>query len=281
LPEQLIYATARDVTERKQVQLQIAQLNDALRHRAEEPVLANKELEAFSYSVSHDLRAPLRHMSGFVDLLKRRAAPVLDERCRHHLESIAAAAQQMGRLVDDLLNFSRMARTHMRQHRLSLDQLVAEVRAELRRDACGRQVEWKLDPLPEVYGDAPMLRVVLVNLIGNALKYTRPRNPAIIEIGSRGNETEHTIFIRDNGVGFDMKYADKLFGVFQRLHFDDEYEGTGIGLATVQRIVLRHGGRAWAEAKEGQGATFYFTLPIVPTSPNQKPDLLFVPAGAQ
>jgi PAS domain S-box-containing protein len=266
LPERLIYATARDVTEIKQVQLQIAQLHDALQHRAAELLSANKELEAFSYSVSHDLRAPLRHLSGFVDLLKRRAAPLLDERSRQHLDFIAGAAQQMGRLVDDLLNFSRMARTDMRQQRVSLAQLVAEVRAELRRDTQGREVQWKIHALPEVFGDGPMLRVVLVNLLGNALKYTRIRSPAIIEVGAQANETEHTIFIRDNGVGFDMKYAGKLFGVFQRLHFDDEYEGTGIGLANVQRIVLRHGGRAWAEGKEGAGATFYFTLPLVAPS---------------
>jgi PAS domain S-box-containing protein len=272
LPERLIYATARDVTERKQVQMQIAQLNDALQHRAAELVFANKELESFSYSVSHDLRAPLRHMSGFVDLLKRRAAPVLDERSRQHLDFIAGAAQQMGRLVDDLLNFSRMARVHMQQQRVSLSQLVAEVRAELRRDTQGRHVQWKIQPLPDVYGDGPMLRVVLVNLLGNALKYTRTRSPAIIDVGAQANETEHTIFIRDNGVGFDMKYAGKLFGVFQRLHFDDEYEGTGIGLASVQRIVLRHGGRVWAEGKEGEGATFYFTLPLVaPNAANAAP----------
>jgi light-regulated signal transduction histidine kinase (bacteriophytochrome) len=170
----------------------------------------------------------------------------------------------MGRLVDDLLTFSRMARAHMRQHRVDLAQLVAEVRAELRRDSRGRYIQWKIHPLPEVRGDAPMLRVVLMNLMGNAVKYTRVRSPALIEVGANGNESEHTIFVRDNGVGFDMKYAGKLFGVFQRLHFEDEYEGTGIGLASVHRIVLRHGGRAWAEGKENEGATFYFTLPKVP-----------------
>jgi PAS domain S-box-containing protein len=264
LPERLIYATARDVTERKRTQTQIAQLNVALQRRAAELEAANKELEAFSYSVSHDLRAPLRHLSGFVDLLKRRAAPTLDERSRQHLDCIAGSALQMGRLVDDLLTFSRMARAHMHQNRIELGPLVAEVRAELRRDAQGRHIQWKIGPLPEVYGDAPMLRVVLVNLLGNAVKYTRVRSPALIEVGANGNESEHTIFIRDNGVGFDMKYAGKLFGVFQRLHFEDEYEGTGIGLASVQRIVLRHGGRAWAEGKENEGATFYFTLPKVP-----------------
>jgi PAS domain S-box-containing protein len=264
LPERLIYATARDVTESKQAVLQIAQLNETLQHRAAELEAANKELEAFSYSVSHDLRAPLRHLDGFVDLLKRRSSAVLDDKSRQYLDCIAGSANQMGRLVDDLLSFSRMARSEMHQHRLSLTQLVGEVRADLRRDSQGRAIQWKIDPLPDVHGDAPMLRVALMNLLGNAVKYTRERSPAIIEVGAAANESEHTIFVRDNGVGFDMKYAGKLFGVFQRLHFDDEYEGTGIGLASVHRIILRHGGRTWAEGLEGKGATFYFTLPKVP-----------------
>lgn len=264
LQEKLIYATARDVTEQKQTQEEIAQLNEALRHRATELEAANKELEAFSYSVSHDLRAPLRHLGGFVDLLQRRAMNTLDERSRRHLECIAGSAQQMGRLVDDLLSFSRMARSEMRQNRVNLEELVMEVRFELRRDLKERVVEWKVAPLPEVYGDPPMLRMALMNLMSNAVKYTRPRKSAVIEIGSEANESEHTIFVRDNGVGFDMKYAGKLFGVFQRLHYEDEFEGAGIGLASVQRIIGRHGGRTWAEGKEGEGATFYFTLPKVP-----------------
>jgi len=262
--DRLIYATARDVTEPKQTQKQIAQLNEALRHRASELETANKELEAFSYSVSHDLRAPLRHLGGFVDLLRKRALASLDDKSRRHLEYIAGSAQQMGRLVDDLLSFSRMSRSQMRQHRVSLDRLVGEVRAELRRDVKDRAVQWRVDALPEVYGDAPMLRLAIMNLLSNALKYTRPRAPAIIEIGAQANESEHTIFVRDNGVGFDMKYVNKLFGVFQRLHFEDEFEGAGIGLASIRRIIGRHGGRTWAEGKEGEGATFYFTLPRVP-----------------
>jgi len=262
--EGLVYATARDVTEPKQAHQQIAHLNEALRHRAAELEAANKELEAFSYSVSHDLRAPLRHLGGFVDLLRRRALDTLDEKSKQHLANIAGSAQQMGRLVDDLLSFSRMARAEMRQHRISLDRLVGEVRAELRREAKDRDVQWKVGALPDVYGDAPMLRVAILNLLGNALKYTRPRQPAIIEVGAEANESEHTIFVRDNGVGFDMRYVAKLFGVFQRLHYEDEFEGAGIGLASVRRIVGRHGGRTWAEGKEGEGATFYFTLPKVP-----------------
>src|SRR6266478_6562342 len=201
---------------------------------------ANKELEAFSYSVSHDLRAPLRHISGFVNLLKRSSSG-LDEQGVRHLNFIAAASHQMGSLVDDLLSFSRMARSELCLATVKMEDLVETARRDLKTDLDGRVVEWTVSSLPEIRGDPAMLRVVVNNLLGNALKYI--------------------IFVRDNGVGFDMQYANKLFGVFQRLHHDDEFEGTGIGLANVQRIVLRHGGRVWAEAKEGEGATFYFSLP--------------------
>ena len=169
----------------------------------------------------------------------------------------------MGQLVDDLLQFSRMARAEMRLSRIDLQELVVEVQERMKHDLRGRAIDWRIGALPEVQGDRSMLRVVLTNLVSNAVKYTRPRNPAKIEIGSHTNGNEHVVFVRDNGVGFDMKYVGKLFGVFQRLHFEEEFEGTGIGLANVHRILLRHGGRVWAEGKEDEGATVYFALPRV------------------
>jgi signal transduction histidine kinase len=247
----------------KQVEMQIVELNADLQVRAAELAAVNKELEAFSYSVSHDLRAPLRHVSGFVDLLKKNVGASLDKKALHHLDCIATSAHQMGQLVDDLLQFSRMARAEMRFSRVDLGDLVAEVQGRLQHDLHGRKIEWKIGALPEVQGDRSMLRVVLTNLISNAVKYTRPRKPARIEIGCDANGKEHVVFVRDNGVGFDMKYVGKLFGVFQRLHFEEEFEGTGIGLASARRILMRHGGRIWAEGQEDQGATFYFSLPML------------------
>jgi len=228
---------------------------------------AMQELESFSYSVSHDLRAPLRHIDGFVGLLDKQAREKLDDNGRRYLEIIAKAARQMGMLIDDLLVFSRMGRAEMRQQNVDLNSLVQEVIGEQKRELNGRNMEWKTMPLPMVQADQAMLRQVLVNLVGNAVKYTRPRDPAIIEIGYKSETPlEFTFYVRDNGVGFDMQYANKLFGVFQRLHHADEFEGTGIGLANVRRIIHRHGGRTWAEAQPGQGATFFYTLPKQPAS---------------
>ncbi|HWA26278.1 MAG TPA: CHASE3 domain-containing protein [Lacunisphaera sp.] len=222
---------------------------------------ANRELESFSYSVSHDLRAPLRHIQGYVEMLTAEARPNLSAKAQRYLQTIAAAAHEMGELIDDLLAFSRMGRAEMRESQVDLAALVAETRQSLEPAINGRQVNWKVGPLPPVRGDAAMLRLALVNLLGNAIKYTRRRPRAEIEIGVAGEEAGQPVFfIRDNGAGFDMKYADKLFGVFQRLHRADEFEGTGIGLANVQRIIARHGGRIWAEARVDAGATFYFTL---------------------
>jgi hypothetical protein len=231
--------------------------------RANEQLAAlNRELETFSYSVSHDLRAPLRHISGFVELLRREALG-LDEVGRNHLDRIAKAAKHMGQLIDDLLAFSRMGRAEFLRMRVGLEALVADVVEELQEASPGRDVLFRKGPLPEVTGDPAMLRVVLINLVSNALKYTRPRERPEVEIGSLDDRPgEVVVFVRDNGVGFDMQYADKLFGVFQRLHGADEFEGTGIGLATVRRIVHRHGGRTWAEGEPGRGATFYFSLPL-------------------
>src|SRR5207253_9888174 len=221
---------------------------------------ANKELEAFSYSVSHDLRAPLRHISGFVDLLQRKSAS-LDQDSLRFIDFIGQAAKQMNQLVEDLLSFSRTSRAELRLAKVDLNQLVEEVRRGFEAELIGRDVEWKLQPLPPVSADPPLLRVVLTNLVGNAIKYTRPRKLARIEIGTEANDRENIIYVRDNGVGFNLEYAGKLFGVFQRFHHADEFEGSGIGLATVQRIISRLGGRVWAEAKENEGATFYFSLP--------------------
>jgi len=222
---------------------------------------SNKELEAFAYSVSHDLRAPLRHMAGFAELLQKNSAASLDEKGQRHLNMIREAAGRMGSLIDDLLGFSRISRAEAHKSILDMNQLVQEVVADVRQDLKGRNIIWEIDPLPACYGDRAMLRLVLVNLIDNAVKFTRTRSQAEIEIGCANQDGGDTVlFVRDNGVGFDMKYVDKLFGVFQRLHSQESFEGTGIGLATVQRIVQRHGGNTWAEGKVDGGATFYFSL---------------------
>ncbi|MGB8353967.1 MAG: CHASE3 domain-containing protein [Chthoniobacteraceae bacterium] len=223
----------------------------------------NAELEAFSYSVSHDLRAPLRHIGGFAEMLEKRAAATLDEKSRRYVTTIIEAAKRMGVLIDDLLVFSRMGRSEMSDAKVDMNSLAQEVIQELRTDQNGRSVVWKCQPLPAVHGDPALLRQVLINLFSNAVKYSRPRDPAVIQVGCNDGALagETVFFVKDNGVGFDMAYADKLFGVFQRLHRADEFEGTGIGLANVRRIILRHGGRTWAESKPDAGATFFFTLP--------------------
>jgi signal transduction histidine kinase len=224
---------------------------------------ANKELEAFAYSVSHDLRAPLRHLDAFVSLLKKKNT-ALDEQSRHYMDTISDAARRMATLIDDLLAFSRMGRAEMSRTQVDLGALLHEVVQECEPEAKGRDVQWCLGELPSVTGDRALLRVVLVNLVSNALKFTGPRQHATIEIGCVPGRAENVVFVRDNGVGFDMQYVNKLFGVFQRLHGVAEFEGTGIGLASVRRIVQRHGGSTWAEGRVDGGATFYFSLPRVP-----------------
>jgi signal transduction histidine kinase len=239
-----------------------ARRDQSLRAHAEQVDAANRELEAFSYSVSHDLRAPLRHVVGFSSLLEQHAAGSLDDTGRRYVHVIREAASRMGALIDDLLSFSRMGRSEMIHTDVDLNALVSDVLVEAGNFAPSREVTWTIHPLPRVRGDRAMLRVALVNLISNALKYTGPRPQPEIEIGARTGEGGSVIvYVKDNGVGFDMTYADKLFGVFQRLHTSDQFEGTGIGLANVRRIVQRHGGRTWAEGKLDAGATFYVSLP--------------------
>jgi len=247
---------------RRRAEKRINELNTELSHHLLQVEAANKELEAFSYSVSHDLRAPLRHITGFVELLSEQALTALDDKSRHYLKVISEAAHKMGILIDDLLSFSRMGRAEMMKTRVDLGLLVREIIDDLEPETRGRDMVWEIAPLPVVVGDAAMLRQVLFNLIANALKFTRQRPQARIGIGAVNEHPDETTFyVRDNGVGFDMQYVDKLFGLFQRLHDPQEFEGTGVGLANVQRIILRHGGRIWAEGSPDNGAVFWFALP--------------------
>jgi PAS domain S-box-containing protein len=256
-----ILETNNDITERKRREQEIRALNEELGKRTIELEAINKELEAFAYSVSHDLRAPLRHMAGYTELLQRSAASLLNPKSQRYVQMILESAKRMGNLIDDLLAFSRIGRTETHKTIVSLEQLVQEALTEVGQDTQGRNIVWKLGALPAWYGDRSMLRLAFVNLISNAVKFTRVRPQAEIEIGCTGQQkNEVVVFVRDNGVGFDMKYVNKLFGVFQRLHPPEAFEGTGIGLATVQRIVHRHGGRIWAESLVDHGTTFYFSL---------------------
>jgi PAS domain S-box-containing protein len=246
----------RDLTARKQAQ-------EAILERTAQLEAANKELESFSYSVSHDLRAPLRAIDGFSRILLEDYADSLPDDARDYLKSVRGNAQQMGRLVDDLLAFARLGRQPIKKQTVDTARLVRQSLDELQRERDGRRIEITLGDLPPCDAEPALLKQVWTNLLSNAIKYTRGREPATIEVGCRvdaGPPEERTYFVRDNGVGFDMRYVGKLFGVFQRLHRAEDYEGTGVGLAIVQRIIHRHGGRVWAESQPGQGATFSFTL---------------------
>ena len=274
-------AAFRDITQRRADERQIQTLNDELEHRVAERTaqleVANHELEAFSYSVSHDLRAPLRHISGFSRMLAEEFGSTLDPNAQQYLERIQFGAQKMGLLVDELLNLARVGRHPLHRQPTRLNRIVAEVVAMLQPDYEGRQVEWIIADLPVVDCDPVLVKQIFQNLLANALKFTGPRGasagkagvgkpssaaPAVIEVSSTEEDGQLVFMVRDNGIGFNMKYVDKLFGVFQRLHSAEEFEGTGIGLVTVQRIVHKHGGRVWAQGESDKGAAFYFTLGV-------------------
>jgi signal transduction histidine kinase len=252
-------------SEMQRAQEEISRLNATLEGRVAERTAQlaelNRQLEGFSYSVSHDLRAPLRHMGAFLDLLRRESGASFTQEATHFLEQIANSIARMNDLVEDLLEFAKMNREELKRESVAMTDLVDEVKKEMKSDTDGRDIRWDIEPLPEAFVDRAMFKQVWVNLLSNAVKYTRERQHAEIRVGSRQHPTEVEFYVKDNGAGFDMQYADKLFGVFQRLHNTDRFEGTGIGLASVHRIVGRHGGRIWAKSEVDQGATFWFSLP--------------------
>jgi PAS domain S-box-containing protein len=267
-----ISSAIRNVSDRRQTEEQIRKLNSVLSERVFELKAVNKELESFSYSVSHDLRAPLRHIDGFARILKEEHATGLSPEAIRYLDRVLEAANHMGRLVDDLLNLARIGRRQIAKQRVRLEDVVREAIAELPPESSERDIEWMIEPLAYADCDPGLMKIAFSNLLSNAAKFTRTRQHAVIEIGERESHGAPAYFVRDNGVGFDSKYADKLFGVFQRLHRQEDFEGTGIGLATVQRIIRRHGGDIWAESEPDAGATFFFTLGTqpedkLPTSP--------------
>lgn len=273
--DEVVLMTVSDISLQKAAQRRIQELNRQLEGKVEQVSEVNRELEAFSYSVSHDLRAPLRHVAGFADKLARHLGEQADEKSRHYMEVISSSAQRMASLIDDLLVYSRLGRSALRMQAVDMQSLVAETRsildANVQSEGGSHRVEWRIAPLPILVADENMMRQLWMNLMGNAVKYSAKRELARIEIGYEvlpdGN---HHFSVSDNGAGFDMDYAGKLFGVFQRLHKASEYPGTGIGLASVRRVLARHGGRVWAEGAVDQGATFHFVLPPALEAPNQE-----------
>ncbi|MGB0132996.1 sensor histidine kinase [Dokdonella sp.] len=262
--ERTILLTVSDVTARKRSEERIYELNENLEAQVAQVSEVNRELESFSYSVSHDLRAPLRHIAGFTDKLGSHIDDTADEKARHYLQVIGDAARRMSTLIENLLEYSRLGRNSLRIMPVDMDDLVGEVRGMLLADESNREIEWQIGDLPAAMGDESMLRQVWQNLIGNALKYTSGRATTHIEISADSSRSDEVVYsVRDNGTGFDMAYSGKLFGVFQRLHKASEFPGTGIGLANVRRIVGRHGGRVWAESEPDKGATFHFSLPAL------------------
>ena len=262
--EPALLLTVSDVTVRALTEQKVIELNRQLEGKIDQISDINRELEAFSYSVSHDLRAPLRHVAGFVRKLEHHLAGQLDDKASHYIGVIDSAAQRMALLIDDLLVFSRLGRGPLRLQAVDMQSLVEEARALAESSAEGRRIVWTIGPLPMVIGDANMLRTVWQNLLGNAVKYTGRCEVARIEVSAeRSDRGDYEFAVADNGAGFDMQYADKLFGVFQRLHRASDFPGNGIGLANVRRIITRHGGKVWAEAVPDQGATFHFSLPAI------------------
>ena len=251
---------ARKLAERETLKLN-SELEQRIHDRTAQLEIVNTELEAFSHSVSHDLRAPLRHINGFAEILKEEFYDQLPEKARSYLNTIEDAAKKMNRLIDDLLNLSRTNRTELKKSTIKMNQVLDDALSEVQPLMENRKVDINISTLPEVIGDYNLLRLVWVNLLDNAIKYTRPRKKAVIKIDYKEEKEEFIFCIQDNGVGFDMNYAQKLFGAFQRLHSTDEFEGTGIGLSNVRRIISRHSGRTWAEAEVDKGASFYFSLP--------------------